>query len=65
MAMTTTASTLALLQPSARTLQTMNLKTCSQFKDGELMDMIISALKSGVRSMREFGAVHSVTVPSL
>jgi hypothetical protein len=37
----------------------MHLKSCSQFKDDELMAMIIRALKSGVQSiMPEFGAVY-------
>jgi hypothetical protein len=43
----------------------MNLRTCSQFEDNELMAMIISALGSGARSMRGFEEVHRVTVKSL
>jgi hypothetical protein len=37
MTMTSAASTLDLLQPSARTSQTMHLRTCSQFDDAVLM----------------------------
>jgi hypothetical protein len=61
MSMTSTTNTLALFQPSAFTLPTMNLRTCSQIDDNELMAMIISALESGVRSMSKFQKVHRVT----
>jgi hypothetical protein len=43
----------------------MNLRTASQFKDGELMAMVTSALKLGVQSVREFAKAHSVTFGSL
>jgi hypothetical protein len=43
----------------------MNLRTCSQIDEDELMAMIISALESGVRTMSKFEKVHRVTVPSL
>ena len=65
MSMTSTTNTLALLQPSAFTLPTMKMRTCSQIDDNELMAMIISALESGVRSMSKFEKVHRVTVRSL
>jgi hypothetical protein len=65
MTMTSSASALDLLQPSASTLRTMNLRTCSQIEDAELMAMIISALGSGVRSTRAFAEVYSATEGSL
>jgi hypothetical protein len=70
MTMTSIASTAstsmsALLQLPACTLPTMNLRTASQFKDGELMPMITSALKLGVQSLREIAKAHSVTYGSL
>jgi len=71
MTMTSIASTSmsALLQLPActesLTSPTMHLRTAGQFKDGELMDKITSALKLGVQSLREFADAHSVTWQSL
>jgi hypothetical protein len=63
--MTSTTNTLALLQPSKKDMQTMNMRTCAHFDDEVLMAMITSALESGVRSMKEFANLHSITLPSL
>jgi hypothetical protein len=65
MTMTSTASTSDLLQPSTRTLPTMNLRTASHFNDNELVVMIISALGSGVRTVREVADLNRVTEGSL
>jgi hypothetical protein len=64
MTMTSIASTSmsALLQLPA---PPRSSRTASQFKDGDLMAMITSALKLGVQSMREFAKAHSVTHSSL